>query len=117
MTDPAQKNGWQVSPEKKDDNNTATPASSSLAEDQVGINEKALLRKIDMRVLPALTILYLLSFLDRSNGMHPLHLLCKSVSEILTPSFTVGNARLEGMTTDINMCMTAATSPSTPTRH
>lgn len=80
MTDPAQKNGWQVSPEKKDENNTATPASSSLAEDQVGINEKALLRKIDMRVLPALTILYLLSFLDRSNGMHPLYSLWKSVS-------------------------------------
>lgn len=48
-----------------------------------GINEKALLRKLDYRLLPPLTILYLLSFLDRSN---------------------VGNARLEGMTDDINMC-------------
>ncbi|CAG8071484.1 unnamed protein product [Penicillium salamii] len=47
-----------------------------------GINEKALLRKLDYRLLPPLTILYLLSFLDRSN---------------------VGNARLEGMTDDINM--------------
>lgn len=34
----------------------------------VGINEKALLRKLDARLLPALTLLYLLSFLDRSNG-------------------------------------------------
>ncbi|KAJ5120928.1 uncharacterized protein N7515_010316 [Penicillium bovifimosum] len=53
--------------------------SASIAE---GIDEKALLRKLDYRLLPPLTILYLLSFLDRSN---------------------VGNARLEGMTEDINM--------------
>lgn len=38
----------------------------SVAEN--GINEKALLRKIDGRLLPAVGILYLLSFLDRSNG-------------------------------------------------
>jgi hypothetical protein len=55
----------------------------SDASSSIGINEKALLRKLDYRLLPPLTLLYLLSFLDRSN---------------------VGNARLEGMTTDINMC-------------
>ena len=33
-----------------------------------GVNEKALLRKLDLKLLPALTLLYLLSFLDRSNG-------------------------------------------------
>ena len=38
----------------------------SVAEN--GINEKALLRKIDGHLLPAVGILYLLSFLDRSNG-------------------------------------------------
>lgn len=32
------------------------------------INEKALLRKIDAKLLPAVGVLYLLSFLDRSNG-------------------------------------------------
>lgn len=32
------------------------------------VNEKALLRKLDFRLLPAVTLLYLLSFLDRSNG-------------------------------------------------
>lgn len=41
-------------------------------------NERALLRKLDLKLLPALTILYLLSFLDRSN---------------------VANARIEGLTT------------------
>lgn len=32
------------------------------------VNEKALLRKLDAKLLPAVGILYLLSFLDRSNG-------------------------------------------------
>ncbi|KAG8414142.1 hypothetical protein J3458_011791 [Metarhizium acridum] len=45
------------------------------------INEKLLLRKIDAKLLPAVGILYLLSFLDRSN---------------------VGNARIEGLLNDIN---------------
>jgi hypothetical protein len=31
-------------------------------------SEKKLLRKLDSRLLPAVSILYLLSFLDRSNG-------------------------------------------------
>ena len=32
------------------------------------INERSLLRKLDLRLLPAVGVLYLLSFLDRSNG-------------------------------------------------
>jgi len=31
--------------------------------------EKALVRKLDLHLLPILTLLYLLSFLDRSNGL------------------------------------------------
>lgn len=60
-------------------------ASSNSADDfQVTeqVNERALVRKIDLRILPALTTLYLLSFLDRSN---------------------VGNARIEGLTDDLHM--------------
>jgi hypothetical protein len=34
------------------------------------VNEKSLLRKLDVRLLPAVSILYLLSFLDRSNGKY-----------------------------------------------
>lgn len=48
----------------------------------VNINENALLRKIDFRLLPAVGILYLLSFLDRSN---------------------VANARIEGLADDLGM--------------
>jgi hypothetical protein len=36
--------------------------------DTSGINEKSLLRKLDLKLLPPLSLLYLLSFLDRSNG-------------------------------------------------
>ncbi|KAK7734282.1 hypothetical protein SLS53_007932 [Cytospora paraplurivora] len=46
------------------------------------INEGALLRKLDFRLLPAVGILYLLSFLDRSN---------------------VANARVEGLAEDLGM--------------
>lgn len=44
--------------------------------------ERALLRKLDLKLLPPLTLLYLLSFLDRSN---------------------VGNARIEGLVADLHM--------------
>lgn len=47
-----------------------TTSSSSIS-DAEGINEKAILRKLDYKLLPPLTLLYLLSFLDRSNGMIP----------------------------------------------
>ena len=47
-----------------------------------GINEPSLLRKLDRTLLPAVTALYLLSFLDRSN---------------------VANARLDGLVTDLHM--------------
>lgn len=43
---------------------------------------KKIVRKIDYRVLPPLTILYLLSFIDRSN---------------------IGNARIAGMNADLNL--------------
>ncbi|KAK3350615.1 major facilitator superfamily domain-containing protein [Neurospora tetraspora] len=46
------------------------------------VNEKSLLLKLDIRLLPAVGILYLLSFLDRSN---------------------VGNARIEGLASDLGM--------------
>lgn len=58
-------------------------SGSELEEiDGGAVNEKALLRKIDWRLLPAVGILYLLSFLDRSN---------------------VGNAKIEGLTDDLGM--------------
>ncbi|KAH7156090.1 major facilitator superfamily domain-containing protein [Dactylonectria macrodidyma] len=64
----------EASPDLSDSAGTVTA--------NVEINEKSLLRKIDAKLLPAVGILYLLSFLDRSN---------------------VGNARIEGMVDDLHM--------------
>ncbi|PNS16569.1 hypothetical protein CAC42_69 [Sphaceloma murrayae] len=47
-----------------------------------GLTDKALVRKIDLKLIPGVTILYLLSFLDRAN---------------------VANARLEGLQKDLGI--------------
>lgn len=46
------------------------------------MDEKRILRKIDLRLLPMLSLLYLLAFLDRGN---------------------IGNAKIEGMLKDLHM--------------
>ena len=48
---------------------TVSPMSGGILEASCRINEKALLRKLDFRLLPPVTLLYLLCFLDRSNGI------------------------------------------------
>ncbi|KAK4239519.1 hypothetical protein C8A03DRAFT_14104 [Achaetomium macrosporum] len=67
---------------KEEDEVDPTSASELDEMDAGRVNEKALLRKIDWRLLPAVGVLYLLSFLDRSN---------------------VGNARIEGLADDLHM--------------
>ena len=62
--------------EKRDDEKTVGSINEAGNSDSEGatfssINEKALLRKLDLNLLPAVGILYLLTFLDRSNGMFP----------------------------------------------
>jgi len=61
----------KVGTEEQGDGNNKTP---SLSDDEAftnptGINEKVLLRRLDLKLLPPLSLLYLLSFLDRSNSM------------------------------------------------
>lgn len=55
-----------------EEKSTAVPDSSTSESDaEIAVNsvdEKKLLRKLDWKLLPAVSILYLLSFLDRSNG-------------------------------------------------
>lgn len=63
-----EKNEAQISADAAAKDAEGSPSSGSFAE-TVNINEKALLRKLDYRLLPPLTLLYLLSFLDRSNGL------------------------------------------------
>ena len=46
-------------------------SGGNSTESDYGINERKLIAKVDMRLLPIVSILYLLSFLDRSNGKRP----------------------------------------------
>ena len=72
----------------EDEKHKAALSPSSRSENghdpYFSINEKALLRKLDLKLLPALTLLYLLSFLDRSNGRPFQPYL--SLLELLTPA-------------------------------
>jgi hypothetical protein len=61
-------------------NNVTISTAHSRDAEAVAIHEKSLLRKLDYRLLPPLTLLYLLSFLDRSNGSH----FQKSILEVFT---------------------------------
>jgi len=54
-----------------------TTSDHTIDEGGDAIDEKKLLRKLDWHLIPGLTLLFLLSFLDRSNG-NPLPFLCSS---------------------------------------
>ncbi|KKY21065.1 putative mfs transporter [Diplodia seriata] len=81
MADSVPENEKKVE-QRPDGDATSSPVDSDVELEASGINEKALLRKLDMKLLPGVIVLYLLSFLDRSN---------------------VANARLEGLTEDLGM--------------
>jgi hypothetical protein len=52
-----------------DSNKTPSLSDDEAFTNPTGINEKTLLRRLDLKLLPPLSLLYLLSFLDRSNSM------------------------------------------------
>ncbi|PNS17905.1 hypothetical protein CAC42_3864 [Sphaceloma murrayae] len=66
------------------ENDPSDPKASLSDDDQTidPIAEAKMMRKIDFRLIPALFLLFLLAFLDRSN---------------------IGNARIQGMTRDLHM--------------
>ncbi|RFU73199.1 hypothetical protein TARUN_9055 [Trichoderma arundinaceum] len=65
-----------------DDLNGIRAVSSATLESFSHLDEKKILRKMDLRLIPMLAILYLLSFLDRGN---------------------IGNAKIEGLQEDLNL--------------
>ncbi|KAE8454574.1 hypothetical protein EG329_000197 [Mollisiaceae sp. DMI_Dod_QoI] len=82
-TVPAQHDQEKIVLERGNDGSRAPSLSSEEAfTNPTGIDEKALVRRLDLKLLPPLTLLYLLSFLDRSN---------------------IGNAKLDGLTTDLHI--------------
>lgn len=67
----------------KQDGLVTDAESSSLGSPTFeGVDEKAILRKMDIRLIPMLSMLYLLAFLDRGN---------------------IGNAKIEGLVDDLRM--------------
>ena len=84
------------------ENQKRESAAPSLSDESLtnptGINEKALLRKLDFKLLPPLTLLYLLSFLDRSNSTS--FFLIEDNNRLCCP---VGNAKLDGLTKDLKI--------------
>ncbi|OQD77791.1 hypothetical protein PENDEC_c002G03350 [Penicillium decumbens] len=64
--------------EKNPDQESGTMRSNDFS----SIDEAAVLRKMDLRLIPMLSVLYLLAFLDRGN---------------------IGNAKIEGLVEDLNM--------------
>ena len=88
--------------DKKEAALSSPPSGSDITPelDTSAINEKALLRKLDRKLLPAVTLLYLLSFLDRSNGKP---VLAKKPLLGIAHLFLVANARIEGLVVDLHM--------------
>lgn len=67
---------------EKSDLTSEDRRDSFTQDDSTTPEERRLLHKVDRHVLPILTVLYLLSFLDRSN---------------------IANAKLDGLTTDLHI--------------
>ncbi|WEW56546.1 hypothetical protein PRK78_001992 [Emydomyces testavorans] len=67
---------------EKDENAVAVTKEDVADEDFSDIDVKKVLRKMDLRLIPMLALLYLLSFLDRGN---------------------IGNARIEGLEKDLKL--------------
>jgi hypothetical protein len=69
---------------------------ANFSEDQ----RKAVVRKVDWRLVPMLLVLYLISFIDRANIGERRSLPCL---RDLADRLSVGNAKIEGLLPDLNM--------------
>lgn len=65
-----------------DNESSTTPNDSAQQDDFSDLDEAKVLKKIDWHLLPLVSVLYLLAFLDRGN---------------------VGNAKIEGLMDDLNL--------------
>ena len=89
-----------MSEEKEQAKTDRTSPIQATEESRDAIDEKKLLRKLDLNLLPAVTFLFFLSFMDRNNGIpSPLPFLQLPLSHRLS----VGNARIEGLAADTHM--------------
>lgn len=84
MEKPAEHHVEKMGLEKSPDQEAGAVTSDEheLPSDFSSIDEAAVLRKMDLRLIPMLSVLYLLAFLDRGN---------------------IGNAKIEGLVEDLHM--------------
>lgn len=64
--------------------------------------EKALVRKIDMTLLPTIWIMYLLSYMDRTKYAAISSTFIDQWTD-LNLTYSIGNAKISGMGTDLNL--------------
>jgi len=75
-------------PKEKEHNELGGASPTQVIEEgEDAIDEKKLLRKLDWHLVPGVTVLFLLSFLDRSNGNPSLSL---SLSSLHLTFFQLG---------------------------
>jgi hypothetical protein len=90
-------------PSKTEDVADKTSNSSGEVEAQyleLDESESArVLRKVDMRLVPMLALLYLVAFIDRSNSKFNILRMRTTLANL----FEVGNAKIAGMTKDLDM--------------
>lgn len=85
--------------EEKEKSEETSPDHATTDESGDVINEKKLMRKLDWHLVPGLTLLLLLSFLDRGNGNRPSFYLDFNFSHLSS----VGNALIEGLAVDLRL--------------
>ena len=90
----------EVSDSKMDQNQKDGPAGSYVPGTD---EEKALVRKIDMFILPTMWIMYLLSYMDRTKLVHSNEVDEVLEVSVLTPSTSIGNAKIAGMADDLEL--------------
>ncbi|KAF8840159.1 MFS general substrate transporter [Paxillus ammoniavirescens] len=87
-----------ASPQKKDIYGSEERMEHSPAPAITGAQETKLWRRIDLRLMPMISLLYLFSFMDRGEI-----LVRADLNSPYSPNVLIGNAKLDGLTTQLNL--------------
>ncbi|KAL9487891.1 hypothetical protein ACSS6W_000168 [Trichoderma asperelloides] len=83
-----------------DDGSGIRAVSNATLESFSHLDEKKILRKMDLRLIPMLAILYLLSFLDRRRNQF---ITLSLMLTLVMIGGNIGNAKIEGLQEDLNL--------------
>jgi hypothetical protein len=88
-----------VGKEPRDNEYVSEQSSHDEARDQMSINEKTLLWKIDLRILPIICVVYLMAFIDRYGPFAP----SRAVLSFDMFRVNIGNAQLFSLASDLRI--------------